>query len=161
MCWKQQNLKAVCTHLSHNSLFTISSHFSSTLSLQSHWNISSHRMHLLLVSSWWCWGLHFAVAFTLLRHINRHLKVYLSAGVKRYWISACVCVYAEVCVPSMQRQSCCMCMCMDDTRTSEVECRAVVVRCTDERCTYDVRRICKSCGGQLSQTNRESFKVLL
>lgn len=106
-------------------------------------------------------GLHFAVAFTLLRHINRHLKVYLSAGVKRYWISACVCVYAEVCVPSMQRQSCCMCMCMDDTRTSEVECRAVVVRCTDERCTYDVRRFCKSCGGQLSQTNRESFKVLL
>lgn len=33
--------------------------------------------------------------------------------------------------------------------------REVVVDCANERCTYDVRRFCRSCGGQLSFTNRE------
>lgn len=49
---------------------------------------------------------------------------------------------------------------IDNLRTREVERRAVVVLCT-ERDTYDVRRFCKSCGGQLSHTSRETFKVLL
>lgn len=96
MCWKQ-NLKAVSIHLSHNSLFTISSHFSSTLSLQSLWNtfksphVLAARVILMMLE------LSSADGFTLLRHINKHLKVYLSACVKRYRISERVFVCVRVC----------------------------------------------------------------
>lgn len=62
-----------------------------------------------------------------------------------------MCVYAKdpcnVCASKDMH----LCVCVDVPTAREV-----VVDCADERCTYDVRRFCKSCGGQLSHTNRAS-----
>lgn len=151
-------------------MFITPSYFSFALSPQSNWNIFKTLLRWLLLPCRWYYclllPLHSLFHITLITlRISRAIWsdtslwqqkisdirmcectlrcVPFSANPKAHALSRCVCVFVR-----------------KDSRTREVECRAVVL-CTDERCTHDVRRFCKSCGGQLSHTNRESFKVLL